>query len=283
VLLAREMLTIAERDVAQKQKHFDEAQRKLDAGVATDYDVLAARVTLENARPRAIAAANGVRAAQLQLGFLLAEEGAVDASGRLDVAPEAPLSYDELLSSALEHRPEVILLNHQRLVYGELVKINGSTDRPRVDLRGAYGGRWLDNTFNTSSGRVWSAGLYLTFPFFDGLETRGRVVQARSDLRTSELQLAQVRQSVALQVRQALDSLLVATETMNALKGTVEQAERLVGMAEQGYELGVKTHLEVEDAQLNLLASRGNFAQAERDYHVARVYLEWVAGTLGEL
>ena len=69
---------------------------------------------------------------------------------------------------------------------------------------------------------------------------------------------------------------------MTALTGTVDQAERLLRMAEQGYELGVKTKLEVEDAQLNLLAARANFAQARRDFHVARVNLDWVAGTLGE-
>jgi len=37
----------------------------------------------------------------------------------------------------------------------------------------------------------------------------------------------------------------------------------------------------VQDAQLNLLAAKSNLARALRDYHVARVNLEWVAGTLG--
>ena len=99
---------------------------------------------------------------------------------------------------------------------------------------------------------------------------------------TVELELAQLKQSVALQVRRALDELEVAAETMKALEGTVSEANRLLEMANEGYELGVKTRLEVEEAQLNLLSARGNFAQAERDYRVARVYLEWISGTLGE-
>ena len=53
-------------------------------------------------------------------------------------------------------------------------------------------------------------------------------------------------------------------------------------MAEKGYELGVKTRLEVEDAQLNLMYARGNLAKAQRDLAVARVNVDWVAGTLGE-
>jgi hypothetical protein len=46
----------------------------------------------------------------------------------------------------------------------------------------------------------------------------------------------------------------------------------------KGYELDVKTHLEVQDAEMNLLAARSNPARAERDYHVARVALAWAAG-----
>ena len=60
------------------------------------------------------------------------------------------------------------------------------------------------------------------------------------------------------------------------------QAERLLKMAEKGYELGVKTKLEVDDALLNVRAARGNLASAQRDYRVAQVNLAWVAGTLGE-
>ena len=67
---------------------------------------------------------------------------------------------------------------------------------------------------------------------------------------------------------------------MKAASGTVSQAERLLSMAEKGFELGVKTRLEVQDAELNLSSARVNLAQAQRDYRVARVNLEWVAGTL---
>ena len=65
-----------------------------------------------------------------------------------------------------------------------------------------------------------------------------------------------------------------------ALSDTVKQAERLLSMAEKGYEFGVKTKLDVDDAQLNLTQAKGNLARARRDYMVASVTLEWVKGTL---
>ena len=51
-------------------------------------------------------------------------------------------------------------------------------------------------------------------------------------------------------------------------------------MAEKGYEFGVKTKLDVDDAQFNVNEAKGNLARARRDYSVARVTLEWVMGTI---
>jgi outer membrane protein TolC len=69
---------------------------------------------------------------------------------------------------------------------------------------------------------------------------------------------------------------------VTALAGTAGQAERLVSMAEKGYEFGVKTRLDVDDAQLNLSQALGNLARARRDYLVAQAALRRAMGTLGD-
>ena len=48
----------------------------------------------------------------------------------------------------------------------------------------------------------------------------------------------------------------------------------------KGYELGGKTRLEVQDAEQNVNQARANLAVAQRDYRLARVNLDWVAGVL---
>lgn len=125
-------------------------------------------------------------------------------------------------------------------------------------------------------------GVYLTFPFFDGLKSSGRAAQARSDLRTKQIEEARLLDAIALEVREAGYALREAAEILEAVSGTVRQAERLVQMAEKGYEYGVKIRLEVEDAQLNLLQARSNRAKAQRDYRVARINYEWASGVAGE-
>jgi len=49
-LLSREQVRVAEKAVAQKEKHLEMARHRREAGVATDLDVLRSQVDLENQR-----------------------------------------------------------------------------------------------------------------------------------------------------------------------------------------------------------------------------------------
>ncbi len=108
------------------------------------------------------------------------------------------------------------------------------------------------------------------------------MAQAESDLRRIQIDEAKQIDAVALETRDAVNAVRESEEIVRSLSGTVGQAERLLAMAEKGYELGVKTRLEVEDAELNLRQAKSSLSRARRDYLVARVNLDWVTGILGE-
>jgi len=282
VLLARELDRIARQNLEQKVRHFEEAKRKEAAGTATDYDVLAAKVGMENARPEVIRAENRIRISREQLRFRLGIEGReVDADGNLDSPVDPYPRYEDLLETATANRPELGELRSRRRISEELVRIEGAGDKPRLDLKASLG--WQDLGFGPirSEGTTWSAGLHLSWPLFDGLRTRGRVAQAESDLRTLRIEEEKLADAIALEVRRSADAVRESGEIVRALSGTVEQAERLLRMAEKGFEYGVKTRIDVEDAELSLVQAKGNLARARRDYLVARTDLAYATGTLG--
>lgn len=290
VHLTRELASLALENRSQKLRHLDEAKRKFNMGVATDYDVLAAEVAVENSQPEVIRSANAIRIARERLRFLLAlGNDDVEVTGTLaaeTATPTAPATIDEALKIARERRPELADLRLRIGIYDELVTIANADNKPRLDLRGGAGWHWasLDSPgpARDADGAAWNVGAYLTFPFFDGLRTSGKVVQAKSDLRTKQIEEVKLLEAVVLEVRQAQFSYLEAEEINKALSGTVKQAERLVQMAEKGYEFGVKIRLEVDDAQLNLLQARSNLAKAQRDLRVALVNYLWAIGVAGE-
>src|SRR5512133_436197 len=283
VLLARERYTAARENLEQKKRLLDEARRKYAVGTATDYDVLAAEVAVENAFPATIRSENAIVAARHRLRFLLALDGQdVDASGTLDTQFTDPPDYEQALKTAQAKRPELADLRHRIGIYSELVKIADAENKPRLDFKGSAGWHWLDiresPVSGSSNGAAWNAGLYLSFPFFDGLRASGKTAQAKSDLRTRQIDEARLLESIALEIRTSRDAVKEAADIVQALGGTVKQAERLVQMAEKGYEFGVKIRLELDDAQLNLVQARSNLARAQRDYRVARVNLLWAMG-----
>ena len=283
ILLAREQRDIAARNLAQKEHHQTAVQGRFAAGVATDYDVLAASVAVENGRPELIRAENQLRSSRDRLRFLLALEEEVDAAGDLVAAIPASLpNYEEALAVARDRRPELAELHRWQEVYTELLTIARADNKPRVDLKGGYGWEWLNAGDASAHGQAWNLGVYLSFPFFDGLKTAGKVAQAESDLRGLNIDGAKMSSAIGLEIRDALQGVNEAEEIVTALTGTVGQAERLLTMAEKGYALGVKIALEVEDAQVNLLAAQGNLARARRDYLVALVNLDRAMGVLGE-
>ncbi len=280
VLAAREVVRIAQDDLAQKSRHLDEVTKRQSAGTATDYDVLAGQVAVENAKPAVIRSQNTVRAAREQLRFLLAETREVDVEGTLSTVVEPVPGYDDVLAKALRNRPELGEMGSQQGVYAELIKIAGSASKPRVDFSASWGQQRLAISTLSGTGSAWNAALVATVPIFDGWRTKGLVAQAKSSQRSLDIDALKLRDAISLEVRTAVDSAREAAELLAAASGPVTQAERLLALAEKGFELGVKTRLDVQDAEVNLQAARANLAAAQRGYRVARVNLDWVAGVL---
>jgi outer membrane protein TolC len=283
VLLSNELSAIAHQNLDQKRRFYEEARKKYTLGVATDYDVLAGKVNLENAGPPVIRTQNQQVISRERLRFLLGlTERDLEVRGTLDASIAPYPNFEASFRSALDHRPELENLKHRQGIAEELVKITQAGIYPKIDLRAGYGWQSLDLSSGAgqADGPTWTAGLFVTFPFFDGLRTQGKVLQAKSERTTLKIEEAKLLDAIFLQTREAIQAVREAGEIVQALSGTVEQAEKLLQMAEKGYEYGVKTRLDVDDVQLNLVQARGNLARAKRDYLVAQMTLQWVMGTL---
>jgi HAE1 family hydrophobic/amphiphilic exporter-1 len=237
-----------------------------------------------NALPDLIRARNLVRASREQLRFLLALDEGTELSlrGSLDAPGGEPPAYAEALAAARRRRPDLAELQNRRKIADEVVTITRAGTKPRLDALASGGWQRLDAGDDAAHGAVWSAGVSFTMPLFDGRRTEGLVMQAVSEAATLAETEAELLDGIAVELRRAVDAVQDAAAIVAASAGTVGQAERLLAMAEKGFEFGVKTRLDVDDAQLNLNQARGNLARARRDYLAARTACDWVTGTLGE-
>jgi HAE1 family hydrophobic/amphiphilic exporter-1 len=280
-LLSKELFALARQNLSQKMRHQDEARKKFTAGTATEYDILAAEVAVENARPDVIRTENLVRITRDRLRFLLGLEGReLEVQGTLLSALATPPSFEQCLALAWKNRPELSGIKHRIGMSEELVKIYKAMNKPRLDLKAGYGWKQLDILTTQGEGPTWSAGIYLTFPFFDGMRTQGKVAQAKSELASLKIEETKLIDAIVLQTQEAINAVRESGEIVKGLSGTVAQAQKLLSMAEKGYEFGVKTKLDVDDAELNLMLAQSNLAKARRDHLTAQANLHWVMGTI---
>ena len=75
-------------------------------------------------------------------------------------------TYEAVYNTALEQRPEVRDLRYRMSIAGELVTIANADDKPRLEFRGGYGWKDIESRDMDINGKAWSAGMFLSFPFF---------------------------------------------------------------------------------------------------------------------
>jgi outer membrane protein TolC len=124
-----------------------------------------------------------------------------------------------------------------------------------------------------------SLGLQMSWPIFDGLRAKGNIDLAQAQAQIAELQLAQERELVALEVESARKDLERAQSLFAARRQNAEEASEAYRLASLRFSRGLSTQLDVSDAQVALLTAQTTEARAAFDLYLATAEL---ARALGE-
>lgn len=277
VLIAQELVKVAEQSVTHVEKQLGIAQTSFDAGATTNFDVLRAKVQLANTESLLIRAKNGVITAKnlyrTVLNLPLSDEISVEGSFET-TAPQ--LQLDELVRLAIENRPEVNRSQFNEQAGQKQLKIAKTRYLPDLSFFSNY--QMSHNERLTEMNRIWSLGLQINIPIFDGFASQAAVKQNESVLRQLQLATKQTTTSVEFEVRNAFLALLEAKTLIDVQRETVTQAEESVRIATIQFENGIITTVELTDTQLALMQAKVNSLQAQHDYVVGLARLEKAIG-----
>jgi len=286
VLLGREQVRVQEENVQLYQRQLTDARHQFHAGTVSNFEVLRAQVSLANAQPDLITARNNYRLAIEQLRQSLGvpsgpaggETHFPEVIGTLAYTPES-IDLDSALATAHDRRPELLRQGKVKNANAEEVTVARSNYYPNLSAYGGYefGGIGLaqGGSFNANG---WEVGLQAAWSIFDGHSTAGRVVQAKSVLRQSDLAYSSEELAVDVDVRQALSTLQDATELVQASQKTVEEAAEALRLANARYHAGSATQLDVLTSQVSLTQAKTNQLQAYYTYSVALATLHKAMG-----
>ena len=283
VLQTKHFVKVAQAAVDSVKGHLKTAKDLKEQGVVAKYDVLRAEVALADAEQILITARNALSlakagfAATLGPGFNPEEIDVAEIPNSKFKIQNSKFKLEDLTEKAYKERPEILQLKASIEMAERGLKLAKANNKPVLMLVGNYDykkgdklpAKWKDD---------WNATLALSFPFFDSGATSGKVKQASSQLKQAEYGLEQLRQAVALEVRQSLLDLGAAEEKISAAKKSVEQAEEGLRLAKERYEYGVGTSVEVTDAQTALTQAQTNYYNALYEYQLAQARLEKATG-----
>jgi len=289
VLLAREKITVQEKNLELLEQQLKNVSNRFDAGTVSSFEKLRAEVAVANAKVPLITARNDYRIAietlRQALGFTTnkAEDfrKIPTFAGTLDYTP-ASFDLQASFDAAQANRPDLQRLAKLTSAREEAVTGAKSSYYPSVQ---AFGGwqlrKGLTNDFSDSRDG-WLVGVQSNWAIFDGRATAGRVAQARSALEQTKLSLTEAELNVEVEVRRAFSSWQQATELADASKKVVEQAEESVRLATARYDAGTATQLDVLQAQVDLTTARTNQLQAYYSYNIAVATLREAMGQTDE-
>ena len=283
-LLAQHLYTVFEDAVRSAEVHLKDVQRKREGGVASEFDILRARVDVSNFRAEMIQQRNRVHLAKTRLfkAVGVSQQSNVELRDKLTHEAVTP-DRQEAVRLAYMNRPDLYQAELAVRLQQEALRIARSRYWPNVDL--SFTQQWArpDPHFTTADhwGDQWVAGAVLDWPLFDGLSREGRIIQERAALEQRQIELVDAQEQALLEIQQAILSLRDAEEFVQSQRLNLERAAEGLRLSEVGYREGINTEVEVTDARAALTRARGLYYQAVYDHTMVRLELQRAMGVLG--
>jgi outer membrane protein len=289
VLTAEEGVKVAQEVVGSAREHLRVARLRYDAGVAPQFDVLAAEARVARVEQGLISAVAGRDIAWAGLSTVL---GVPIPAGTQLTTPR-PVTIGEadpesLRQEALANRPDLLTAKAGSAVATALLEIARAGGKPTVaaglsytlreqtvisgDLLGAPG---QDIIVSQNSGYI---ALVANYNLFDAGQVEGEIRTAEADLKQAEKGVETLEQAIELEVRSTYVLVSAAKAQVEAAQKEVAQAQEAHRIATLRYDEGVGTSVEILDAEANLEGAKTRLNEAIYGLNLAVAQLDLAVG-----
>lgn len=288
VLDAQVDVEVAEAQKEAILKQLEQAKRNFEVGIATIVDTNEAQARFDLTLSQEIAARNALEISKRTLQGIINRFPERLASSREIAADLLSLHYDSMDEWVAVAEEQNFTLKVQQAAYdlaAKEVKRNAAQHLPTLDLVAAYSDQTGVGAQFTGIGRdltTASIGLQLNLPIYQGGGTQSRVREAIANQERARHDLENFRRNVKLQVRQQYLNVTNGIAQVRALKQALVSSQTQLDSTMLGQEVGVRTEVDVLNAQQQLYSARRDLAKAYHNYLMSRLRLSAEAGELDE-
>jgi outer membrane protein len=274
-LRAQAVLKVAEQTIAARKAVADQVEALRASGLKSGLDVSVASYNLAEAKLLRARSENDLKAAFADLSASLGSQD----EQTFDLAEEAlPVielpDQSEVIREAMSKRPDLRALQFERDSARQFLKAEKALKLPSV--AGIWSAGWIP--FGDSSripNKYNAAGFSINIPIFNGRLYQAREAEAEFKARAVEQNLKDVENRVTRDVRVAWLGLNTAHERIGLSAQLLSKAKEALDLAQERYNMGLSSIVELSQAQLNVTVAEIESANAKYEYQLQRAILNY--------
>lgn len=285
VLVAQDSVQLAEAQKTAISEQLEMAKRNFDVGTATITDTYEAQARYDLVGAQEIAARSNLeikrRTLQQLTNTVPGDLRQLSPQFKLEMLQ--PVKLDTWVDEAQQFNLQLAVVRIAAELAEKEVARNRAGHYPTVDLVANYAQNYDAVSMGIAyDSRVASIGVQLNMPLYQGGAIQSRVREAEANVDRAREELESVRRNVVLQMRQAYLGVVNGIAQVQALQQALKSSESVLEASKLGQEVGVRTNLDVLNAQQQLYSTRRDLYQAEYNYLISQLQLKAAAGKLAE-
>lgn len=284
VLLAQELIKVAEQTVAARQTVVDQVTALTQNQLKSQLDLSFAQVNLSDAQLMLIRAKDRLATAYANLGEALGTSQVA----QYQLVPQAtpappPRSPDQLIAQSYQNRPEMASLRLQREAAQKFVYAERDLNRPTLNLIAVGGVLPYIKPGNANPNipeEYESAAVNVQIPVFNGHLFTARRRAAEYELQAANQHVRDLEDRLARDVRASWEHARTAFEAIAPSEQLLTQANMALNLSQGRYNLGLASIVELTQAQLGQTQAQVQNLSAQYAYDEAYAALQYTIGQL---
>lgn len=272
-----EIAEIRRNNVEVLLAQLDAAEDRFEVGEITRTDVSQAEARLASARAQLAAALSQLAASRARYDAVVGQYPATLTPE--PPLPEMPQSVEDALEIALDYSPVLRAAAFNEDAARAGIQTARGAFSPDVSLS-ASASRANDQSFDGDQTDRVSVQAQVTVPLFTGGLNGSRVRQATFNADRARIRVTEARRQVTEVVTTAFNNLVASRSVIESSQRSVEANEIALDGVQQEAFVGLRTTLDVLNAEQELLDARLALVSAERDSYVAGLSLLQAMGLL---
>ena len=299
VILDEEQVAIRLEDVEAQRQQLTRIQEFTRLGARPISDLYQQEATLANSELTLLEAERSVQLSKLRLIQVLQLDPLTDydfTSPSVDSLGLGITSYDldELLSRAMESRLDLKATESGILAANEDIRVAKSGRYPSLTASASTSTNYsstlkqnVDSLVTTipfndqfSDNRRYNVGVTLSIPVFNRFQTRNSVDRAKITYTNRKLDLQNLEQTVALEVRQAYLDYQTAAKRLDVTDKQLRSAQQANDVEQERYNVGASTLVELQQSRASFVDAASSRAQAVFQFIFQSQLIDYYMGVL---